>query len=211
MSNITGRLPKFFNYKEDVEEAEQGYETMQDFFLSWTFRCAAEKCKSTDEQIEKIHLYAKKALFSLIYGKNNEDYTSFSVANYEEEFVVKDVRVWRQWKRIDLLVEVDAIRNGVPQNFALNIENKWYTHIKNGQLATAKNATEHYYKEEEPEDREIINLVIFCDECYERNPQNVQECIKNGYKLLTIEDIAGFMNMGGKKTGNALFDEYWFD
>lgn len=207
MSNIIG-LPKFFNYKEGVKEAEQGYETMQDFFLSWTFRCAAEKVKSADEQ---IHLYAKKALFCLIYGENNEDYTCFTTSDYGDDFIVNDVRVWRQWKRIDLLVEVDVVRNGVAQKFALNIENKWYTHIKNGQLANAKNALEHYYKEEEPEDRAIINLVIFCDECYERNSQNVQECIANGYKLLTIGDIADFMDMGGKKTGNTLFDEYWCD
>lgn len=37
-------LPSFFNYKE--ENADHGYETMQDFFLSWTIRCANEIYKN---------------------------------------------------------------------------------------------------------------------------------------------------------------------
>ena len=32
-------LPKFFNYDEEGR-TDNGYETIQDFFLSWTLRCS---------------------------------------------------------------------------------------------------------------------------------------------------------------------------
>jgi hypothetical protein len=121
--------------------------------------------------------------------------------------MVNSVSVQRQWNRIDLLVEVDVIRNGAPYLFALNIENKWYSYIRLGQLTSAKAVTEAYYKGK----RDVVDLVIFCDDCYKRNPQDIQECKANGYKLLTIGDIAKFMEAGGNPTGNALFDEYWCD
>jgi hypothetical protein len=41
----TSNLPKFDNYQEECP-CDYGYEVIQDFFLSWTLRCAEDKYKS---------------------------------------------------------------------------------------------------------------------------------------------------------------------
>lgn len=41
------KLPLFYNYKE--EGTDNGYETVQDFILSWTLRCAVESNSLVDK------------------------------------------------------------------------------------------------------------------------------------------------------------------
>ena len=48
-------LPTFFNYSE--EKTDNGYETMQDFFLSWIFRCSDEKRRRNSNECDHS-LYA---------------------------------------------------------------------------------------------------------------------------------------------------------
>jgi hypothetical protein len=36
-------LPVFLNYGEEERKVDQGCEALQDFFISWTLRCAMER------------------------------------------------------------------------------------------------------------------------------------------------------------------------
>jgi hypothetical protein len=81
-------LPKFFNYKE--EDADSGYETIQDIFLSWTLRCA-EESKENPKYLN-LNEYSKGILLNLIFDDK-----------VPENILIKSVKTKRQWKLIDLI------------------------------------------------------------------------------------------------------------
>ena len=188
--NFSLELPSFFKSK-DENKLDLGYENLQDFFLSWTLRCAEENYKSVNQI---LHDYAKKILFKLIFDNPN--------ANY----FVKEVKAWRQVNQIDLLLEVYLLdSNNIPQNYVLNIENKWYTNISDTQLVKYSEYIESEYK-----DRDFVvkNIVIFCDSEKLKDGSNLQKAMISNYSVTTVEDLKEVI--GEVKTDNYLFDEYWF-
>ena len=196
----TQRLPKFFNYDEN--NADSGYEAIQDFYLSWTIRCAEKQYEKIDS---RLHQYAKAIVYALIHGKNEEG--SF-VCQQKGSFEVTKVRAERQWKFIDLLAEVETIEDGQAKKYVINIENKWYSSIREGQLEKSKKHVEFEYGNQEIS---LIHLIIFGDYEKLKNPSIKALCTEKGYIYLTIEDLQDFANI--KKigaTGNELFDEYWY-
>jgi hypothetical protein len=200
---IEMKLPPFYNYKE--EKTDSGYETMQDFILSWTLRCSVEEYSTINEKLQK---YSKGVLISLIFGDNNEkwDYElSKSVSDYD--IIVKSVGTKRQWNLIDLLVEIQLEINGETKFYILNIENKWYSSIREGQLEKSKKHIEDHYNDSK---YNLKNLIIFCD--YEKlNQETKIFCKEIGYKIIVIKDLWELSEMKSENlTGNYLFDEYWF-
>lgn len=188
--NFSLELPSFFKSK-DENKLDLGYENLQDFFLSWTLRCAEENYKSVNQI---LHDYAKKILFKLIFDNPN--------ANY----FVKEVKAWRQVNQIDLLLEVYLLdNNNIPQNYVLNIENKWYTNISDTQLVKYSEYIESEYKDR---DFEVKNIVIFCDSEKLKDGSNLQKAMISNYSVTTVEDLKEVI--GEVKTDNYLFDEYWF-
>lgn len=63
MKQRTNKLPLFFNYNE--EKTDNGYESIQDFFISWTLRCAAEEYKAENPL---LNLYSTRIVYALIFG-----------------------------------------------------------------------------------------------------------------------------------------------
>jgi hypothetical protein len=198
------KLPKFFNYNE--EETDNGYETIQDFYLSWTIRCAMEEYKSVNYELNK---YAKHIVFALVFGVNNKQ-IDYEIKNYEEIKII-NVKTIRQLGYIDLLAKITIEKESEVKTYILNIENKWYSNIREKQLGNSKiNAKK--YSDKLNTNVEIINLVIYRDYEIVKYEKTKQECINNDYKCLTIEDLKIYANIkNGKITNNALFDEYWFN
>ena len=192
-------LPKFFNYQGEGG-TENGYETIQDFFLSWTLRCAPDFYKQIDPNIQRI---SKAILFFLVYGnkiKNTDD------------FEISEVTTRRQEKRIDLLVFATVKNDGVEKKYVLNIENKRYTKTTESQLKAAKTFVENQYA---PKGYEIRNLVIFCDDTHIGKDSNEREkCTQLGYfctHIGELKEVSGIDDSPKTLTGNYLFDEYWFN
>lgn len=164
---------------------------MQDFFLSWTLRCAEENYNSVNPILQD---YAKKILFKLIFDNPN--------ANY----FVKEVKAWRQVNQIDLLLEVYLLdNNNISHNYVLNIENKWYTNISDTQLIKY---SEYIKSEYSNSDFIVKNIVIFCDSEKLKDGSNIQKAMISNYSITTVEDLKDVI--GKLKTENHLFDEYWF-
>ena len=80
-------------FMQDSWHSNHGYEAMLDFQMSWLMRLAAEK------DIEKPQLYkiSKDVLLRLI-EIGNED---------KQNVTIENVKVWRQWKSIDVIAEGD--------------------------------------------------------------------------------------------------------
>ena len=188
--NFSLELPSFFKFK-DENKLDLGYENLQDFFLSWTLRCAEENYNSVNPILQD---YAKKILFKLIFDNPN--------ANY----FVKEVKAWRQVNQIDLLLEVYLLdNNNISHNYVLNIENKWYTNISDTQLIKY---SEYIKSEYSNSDFIVKNIVIFCDSEKLKDGSNIQKAMISNYSITTVEDLKDVI--GKLKTENHLFDEYWF-
>lgn len=202
LNNKTTGLPIFFNYKE--ENTDNGYETIQDFFLSWTLRCADKRYRNNNFILNE---YARRMVHALIYGENSENGGYILAKEISDDFRVLKVKTKRQWNQVDLLAEVDVEEQLIKSKYVLNIENKWYSSIKDGQLEKSKRFVSCKYADK----AKIASLVIFCD--YEKIDEETQNiCKENGYKLLAITDIQEITKMkGGKETGNDLYDEFWFN
>ena len=197
-------LPKF--YEEEGEKVGSGYEAMMDFNLRWLLRCADDKYKGVNPSL--IHEYAKHTVFFLIYGNNDnkEDVFAYDCREISKEFKVERINVFRQFHSIDLLVEVDIKDKTESNTYILNIENKFDASVTQKQLEKyRKDIEENEYKGKEIT---IRNLCIFNEDSrYEKGMQEI--CKNNNYKFLNLQEIAEFAKME-KKTGNALFDEFWF-
>ena len=188
--NFSLELPSFFKSK-DENKLDLGYENLQDFFLSWTLRCAEENYNSVNPILQD---YAKKILFKLIFDNPN--------ANY----FVKEVKAWRQVNQIDLLLEVYLLdNNNISHNYVLNIENKWYTNISDTQLIKY---SEYIKSEYSNSDFIVKNIVIFCDSEKLKDGKKKQKAMISNYSVITVEDLKEVI--GKLKTENYLFDEYWF-
>lgn len=200
-SDIT-ELPEFYQYNEkDGRRVDSGFETIQDFNLSWILRCAEDNYQKTNL---KLYEYAKFTVFFLIHGFNKDGDEFALEKEMSPGFKITRVKTRRQLGYIDIIAEITTEENSVSKKYVLSIENKWYTLIKDGQLEEYKKVIEKEYNSEVT----IINLCIFCD--HEKLSENQKQlCRDNNYKFLAISDIQAKMKNG--KTNNALFDEYWFN
>ncbi len=184
-----------------LQRTDNGYESMQDFFISWTIRCAVERFKSENLN---LNLYAKRILYALIFCKNDKTNLMLSRDDFDD-FEVVSVVTKRQEALIDLMAEVHYKIRGNPQRCILNIENKWYSSIRPFQLENSYKFIRQIY------DIEIIDIVLFCDS--EKISEEVKlHCAYNSYKYLTVEDLQEFSGITlENRTENALFDEYWLN
>ena len=219
------------------DKKDSGKEAIQDFFLAWTLRCAAYEHRLADYM---VYEYARRIVYVLIHGDHAYDSDHFEEVEAEgkikkinwrnryrvngsfkfteppADFVVTSVTTYRQEDNIDLHAEVVVENNGI---YILNIENKFYSGIRKGQLESAKAYLKNKYQSLKVD--KFINLVIHCDETniFGQNKKGEAEALRNrcrnaGYKfpdIYTIALLAG-MREGRENmlTGNDLFDEYWF-
>jgi hypothetical protein len=154
-----------------------------------------------------LHEYSSCAVFLLInvYNKGDDYVLDKEIT---DDFLVISVKTKRQKGNIDLIVIIDVEENKAFKTYVFNLENKWYSTLKNGQLENYKKFIENEFSS-----NEIINLFITCDNCRGRNYENEKwMCRDNQYKFLIISHIHIIAKMKeGGPTGNALFDEYWFN
>jgi len=191
--------PMFFHKYEDEVKSEANFEALQDFFLRWTFRCAKQDAVVGNNLLNE---YSRRIVHALIYGTNNDwQYEIPATSPGLDGFAVKDMKVNRQENKIDLLVFITLV-NG--EKFLLNIENKFYTNTSASQLSNASNYVQRY-----AEEYQIVNLLIACDD--ERTNDYVPICKENNFKYCSIDQLRDLcLGNDAAKTGNDLFDAYWW-
>ncbi len=195
-------LPKFDNYEEEGR-CDNGYESIQDFFLSWTIRCSPAKYKNANSKVQE---YARRIVYALIFGYNQK-YPYSIDKPIPESFQVIDVTTKRQLSSIDLLAEVTTCEIGIEKKYVLSIENKWYSKLTEGQLGKYNAFVQINYQ-----GINKVNLFITCDDQRKNYEWEKKECMLNNYKYLTIGDLFSISKMSDDgPTGNALFDAYWFE
>ncbi len=196
-NNLDTNLPQLFY--DNTQGKDGKCEVLIDYWLSWTFRCAEQKYS---ERNPTVHEYARKMLLFLVFGGNetNGAYRSDSSNNMDK--TIETVEVWKQHRYIDLWVHV-TFADG--EKHALVIENKYYTHLREGQLERYKETAELYYKNH-PEYRVKYFFLTAHDYMHQHD---AEICKANGFCFATIGELKEVI--GDKPTGNALFDEFWFN
>lgn len=183
-------LPSFFKSK-DEGSLDLGYENLQDFFISWTLRCAEENYNKVNPLLQN---YAKKILFKLMFDNPNENY------------FVKEVKAWRQINQIDLLLEVFLLDNlSNESKHVIVIENKYYSNISSSQLIKYSNYIDSKYNQT---DFRVLKVVLHCDSEKINNSNNIKLANESNFVQTTVEHLKEVI--GKDFTGNYMFDEYWF-
>ena len=174
----------------------QQYEAILAHFVAWTLMCATEDGKR--EYGEKLSNYSKEILFFLLFGKDNQ---------HEKSISVESVKIWREWKRIDVLTEITLTNN---KKYALFIELKSYSHTNKKQLESYKEACEMYDYKSKGFEEKFVLLGAWEDDC----PDFDKKCCDDaGFTICTFQDIVENVFLKGEQTfessDNKLFDEFW--
>jgi len=119
---------------KDDTEADGKAEIVMDYVMSYSLRLAANKYFKKDS---KLSQYCRHMLGALL-GITITDDTN-----------VVSINVWKEWRCIDLCVEV-IIQDGDNElKYALLIENKYYTLLHDNQLNRYKEIFDEYYDTKE--------------------------------------------------------------
>lgn len=172
----------------DSSEGDSQKETMIDFILSWTLRRAMQKYS---DEMPILHHYCNNILCKLI-GITITDDTQ-----------VLAVETWKQWKYIDLWVNIKLIRDGNEEFHAVLIENKAYTPTHHNQLARYKVIFDQVCDEYMPDANRHYILITALD----KMPITLaEECKDNGYTPFCLGDLNDYEQ---RDSESDLFNEFW--
>lgn len=191
-------MPKLMN---DSSDKDGHAETVMDYVISWCLRRAQSICKT-----EKPILYSKcRFMLSKLLD--------LDILNIESvEF--KRVEVWKQWEKIDLFVEVDALINNIEKRYAILIEDKFYSKLHytkdidgkyRNQLEVYKKKFENYYKEQN-EVRELKYALITCIERGDTKFQQYNIANQFGFNVFSFYELLEDEIL----TESEIFNEFWF-
>ena len=178
-------------FMQDSWHSNHGYESMLDFQMSWLMRLAAEK------SIEKpqLHKISKEVLLRLV--KIDKD-------NKQNVEIIK-VEVWRQWKSIDVVAEVDIKVNGQVEQHLVVIEDKAYTMIHDNQLNRYRQTVVETYGDTR---KTHYWVITFHEEgiYWERLKC---DCERAKWDILSFYEVIGCENGEFPDTESDLFNEFW--
>jgi hypothetical protein len=194
-------LPPFFNYAD--EETDNGYESIQDFFISWALRCAHPKYKNINPRIVE---YSQRILHALIETVNIGNNIHIPVYEERESYEIIDIKTWRKWKFIDLIAEVHIKKeNGETELIVLNIENKWYSPLKEHQLLQPIQFIKEHY---DGQKYRLVNIALFCDE-EKKDSYHFEMCRNHNYTFQSVEHLISHqLPFNLERTKHDLFDTY---
>lgn len=196
-------LPIFLNYEEEGK-VDQGCEALQDFFVSWTLRCAMEKFRKDNFLLNS---YSKNILLALLFGYNKDDEYYYK-NNDSDTIQVNSVKTKRQLYGIDLIAEIEIDNNGKIEHYVLSIENKWYANLRLNQL---EKYSETLKAKHDLANKTLVQVLLYCDSTIHGKDKTIGDrCVNSDYKCTDIEQIKALIGMDRGLTMNYMFDEYWF-
>ena len=187
----------------DSTEGDGKAEIVMDYVMSWSLRHA------TDNYINEKPILSKYCRYML--GKLLDTTIGDTVC-------VKSVEVWREWQYMDLCVEAIIEKEGVDHNYALLIENKYYSQLHDDQLKRYQAKFDEFYvlKRKETDDEWILkHKLVSCLEEQEK-AENMYGSDTNGtdFEILTfyklIDETLWDKDKGEYKDSESeIFNEFW--
>jgi len=182
-------------------------EIIMDYVMSYSLRHAVDKYL-----VEKPKLcrYCRYMLSRLI----DVDIT--------DQTHIVSVKVWREWKYIDLRVEVAIQEGKIEQTYALLIENKYYSKLRKNQLVDYKKTFDEYYQNKEtyvPMENRRYKLVACHEEdkieqLYREEVNKTKSKNDNGFDIRSFYDLLPKKYWHEDKwvyevTESEIFNEFW--
>lgn len=199
------KQPSFFY------DQQRGYEKeiFIDYFLSWTLRCAKdgieEEKNSNINQI--VQQYSKYVLLTLLRIYDKENFKGFKGLTLDNT-TIKRVETEKQWEQIDLFCKVHFEFDNKTFKCILIFENKMYSPLKRHQLPKYNIAVKNHC-DKEYKTYDIMKLFIHSYPNFKIGKNDLY-----GFIPIHIDEISGAFKKEypeGKRTGNALFDEFWYN
>ena len=191
----------------DETEADGHAESIMDYVISWCIRRADVRCKN-EKPI--LYSYCRKILAKLLEITLTEDV----------EF--HDVKVWKQWMRIDLSVELEVEIAGKRTKHAILIENKYYTGLheataldktRKNQLYVYHEIFDEHYKLEKSKGRNWKPHYALIT-CIKRDDDNfsIYKSAKDfGFETYYLKELLDeTSNNNPILTESDIFNEFWF-
>lgn len=175
-------------------------ESVIDYMLSWTLRMSSRsgECKNSS-----VQNYCERILSKLLFN----DFDKIKTDNKS----IESVETWKQWKKIDLLAEIELIDNeGNKSSYALLIEDKAYSSIHDDQLKRYKKIFEEEYKDSKFENN--LHYAYFTIKERTQIVEDEKLCNEAGFQAYTMEEIRDYLWPTPSDlipTGNDIFDEFW--
>jgi len=183
------KLPYLFydNYRTD------NYESLMDYFISWTLKCTEKKYENVNNKVNK---YAKIILSKILFDDEN----------YLNDIEVLSVKCGKYCHinngHIDLWTEFEI--NG-QKKYVIIFENKATTPIRDGQLEKYQEFIDNFYK-----GKNYIIKYILLRGSDDLLSDDYLKCKNTKFIPICIKDIMKILKKY-EKTGNELFDEFWFN
>lgn len=181
----------------DSTEGDGKAEIVMDYVMSYSLRMAANDYL---KKYPKLCQYCRYMLGKLIDVK---------ITNKTN---VKSVKVWKEWRYIDLCVEVVIVEGEMEQKYALLVENKYYTLLHDNQLSKYKAIFDEYY---DAKNWKRVYKLVTCHEKYNIKKFYGKELSKNPeFKALNFYDLL-IKKYWHKDTENyedtesEIFNEFW--
>lgn len=167
----------------DSTSSSGNAEIVMDYIISYTLR------KSYENDMPIFQQNCRGILFKLL---DMED----------EGQKIKNVKVWKQWKRIDLCAEILLDINGIEEKHALLIEDKFYTAPHDNQLERYKADFNDYYDDSWKRHYTLITAIYRVDPQFDKAYQGVSQ---DGFSIFSINELAA----RSEKCESDIFNEFW--
>ncbi len=176
----------------DHSLGDKGKEFVLNFELSWVLRMVTDENYINDKPI--FSLYSKFLLFKLIE------------LPFPNSTKVTEVKVWKEWKDIDLIAEITINNGGKDEKHILMVENKVYTDMKVWQRDEYPERIKAF-KEFRNIDNAAPHMVLLsCTDDDAKFKELESFCQNSNWKVLSIYDIILDLN---QETESELFNEFW--
>ena len=182
----------------DSSDTDGKAEIVMDYVLSWCLRYAESKymdCKPILSQ------YCRFLLGKLI------DLT------ITDDINVESVKVWKEWEKIDLTVEVIIFRNGIEEKHSILIENKYYTKLHDNQLLRYKESFLTHYKDtnEWHKHYKLLSCLDTKEDVEHVYGKDIEGTGFNAYSFYELLDPTCWQEDKGeyKKSESDIFNEFW--
>lgn len=160
-------------------------EIVMDYIISYTLRCS-----KGGKSMPKFEKAARSILFQLLEIK-------------DENTQILSVKTWKQWKRIDLTVEVILSQNNIEEKHVIVIEDKFYTAPHDNQLQRYREAVEDYYDDSWKKHYVLLTAVYRSLQQFEINYSGVEA---DGYKVYCIKELVKNVV---EPTESDIFNQLW--
>ena len=182
----------------DSSETDGKAEIVMDYILSWCLRYAESKymdCKPI------LSHYCRYLLGVLIDTPLTTD------------TCVESVKVWKEWEKIDLTVEVIMHHNGIEEKHAILIENKYYTKLHDNQFSRYEESfLAHYGETDEWHKHYKLLSCLETKEDVERiYGKDIEGTDFTAYSFYELLDPTYWQEEKGayKESESDIFNEFW--